>query len=108
LDLIRDLLRQPTFGLITDVDGTISRTAPTPQQAKVSPLCHHYLSILRPHLAVVAAISGRPAVEVKNMIGIDGMVYIGNYGLERWVDGRSELSEEPKITPGLSKLLLNN
>ena len=90
LDLIGEALKRTPFGLITDVDGTISPTAPTPQQAKVSPLCRQYLSTLCYQLAVVAAISGRPATEVRDMINIDGMVYIGNHGLERWVRGHSE------------------
>jgi len=94
LDLIGQALSQSPFGLITDVDGTISQTAPTPQQAKVSPLCRHYLSLLCNQLAVVAAISGRPAVEVKNMMEIDGMVYIGNHGLERLTEGHSEFRKE--------------
>ena len=97
LDLIAELLRQPPFGLIADVDGTISQTAPTSQQAIVSPLCRHYLSTLCRHLALVAAISGRPATEVKNMIGIIGMVYIGNHGLERWGEGHPELTEEANV-----------
>jgi len=74
LDLIQEALKRSPFGLITDVDGTISQTAPTPQQAKISPLCHYYLSNLCNHLALVATISGRPAIEIKNMIKIDGMV----------------------------------
>ena len=94
LDLIQEALNQSPFGLITDVDGTISQTAPTPQQAKISPLCHYYLSNLCNHLALVATISGRPAIEVKNMIKIDGMVYIGNHGLERWTKGHSELQKD--------------
>jgi len=94
LDLIQETLNRFPFGLINDVDGTISRTAPTPQQAKVSPLCHYYLSNLCNHLALVAAISGRPALEIKNMIKIDGMVYIGNHGLERWAKGHSEFQKD--------------
>ncbi len=96
LDLIKELLHQPPFGLITDVDGTISKTAPTPQEAKVSPLCYRYLSRLCRHLALVAAISGRPAVEIKNMIEIEGMVYIGNHGLERWTEGHSEFTKDAR------------
>ncbi len=92
--MIEEVLRQSPFGLITDVDGTISQTAPTPQQASVSPLCRHYLSLLCNHLALVAAISGRPAAEVKDMIKIDGMVYIGNHGLERWTEGHSEFPKD--------------
>ena len=93
LDSIAEVLRQSPFGLITDVDGTISPTAPTPQQARVSPLCHRYLTLLCQQIALVAAISGRPAARVKEMIDIGGMVYIGNHGLERWVDGHPELTE---------------
>ena len=93
LNLIGEVLKRSPFGLITDVDGVISQTAPTPQQAKVSPLCRHYLSILSNHLALVAAISGRPAAEVKDMINIDGMVYIGNHGLERWTKGHPEFAK---------------
>ncbi len=99
LDLIEGLLRQPPFGIITDVDGTISQIAPTPQQAQVSPLCRHYLSLLCHHLALVATISGRPAAQTKNMVGIDGIVYVGNHGLERWADEHSELTQEAKNYP---------
>ena len=103
LDLIKEALRRSPFGLITDVDGTISKTAPTSQQAKVSPLCRHYLSILCNHLALVAAISGRPAAEVKNMLKIDGMVYIGNHGLERWSEGHTELAKDAQDYSGVIK-----
>jgi trehalose 6-phosphate phosphatase len=106
LDLIEKLAKKSPFGLITDVDGTISQTAPTPQQAKVSPLCRHYLGLLCQHLALVAAISGRPAVEVKEMIGIDGMVYIGNHGLERWAEGHSEFTEEAKDYSNIIKAVI--
>ena len=94
LNLIVGALRRSPFGLITDFDGTISETAPTPQEAEVSPLCRQYLSALCNQLALVAAISGRPAIEVRDMVKIDGMVYIGNHGLERWSGGLSEFPRE--------------
>ena len=94
LNLIGGVLRRSPFGLITDFDGTISQTAPTPQEAEVSPLCRQYLSALCNQLALVAAISGRPAIEVRDMVKIDGMVYIGNHGLERWSGGLSEFPRE--------------
>ena len=94
LDLIKEALRRSPFGLITDIDGTISQTAPTPQQAEVSPLCRQYLSALCNYLALVAAISGRPTVQVRSMMNIDGMVYIGNHGLERWSEGHSEFTRD--------------
>jgi trehalose 6-phosphate phosphatase len=103
LDRIKQALRRSPFGLITDVDGTISPTAPTPAQAEVSPLCYKYLSILSEKLALVAAISGRPAVEARNMLRIDKMVYIGNHGLERWTEGHTELVAEAKEYPRVIK-----
>jgi len=103
LDLIEAILRRSPFGLITDVDGTISLTAPTTKQAKVSPLCHRYLSILCNQLTLVAAISGRPVIEVKDMVSIDGMVYIGNHGLERWTEGHSEFIKSAQDYPRVIK-----
>ncbi|MDD5082039.1 MAG: trehalose-phosphatase [Dehalococcoidales bacterium] len=81
------------FGLITDLDGTISPIAPTFQQARVSPLCRHYLTQLSKQLALVAVISGRPAAEARDMVGINDIVYYGNHGLECWRNGHSEFTE---------------
>ncbi len=113
LDSVKGLLERSPFGLITDVDGTISETAPTPPEAKVTPLCRHYLSELCRHLPLVAAISGRSVDQVRDMVGVDGMVYVGNHGLEVWADGKSELAEGVEDYPeviaavieGLSHLL---
>ena len=70
LDVIKEALKQSPFGLITDIDGTISQTAPTPQQAELSPLCRQHLYTLCSQLTLVAAISGRRASEAKNMVNI--------------------------------------
>ena len=106
LDVIKEALKRSPFGLITDIDGTISQTAPTPREARVSPLCHQYLSALCNQLALVAAISGRPAAEAKNMINIDGIVYIGNHGLERWSEGHSEFIRDAQSYSGVIKAAL--
>lgn len=91
LDQIGEALQPSPFGLITDVDGTISPTAPTPQAAVVSPLCRRYLSRLTRQLSLVAALSGRPVIQVRDMLNIEGMVYIGNHGMERWRQGNREI-----------------
>ncbi len=101
LDLIQEVLNRSPFGLITDVDGTISPTTPTPQQARISPVCRHYLAQLSNKLALVAAISGRSAPEVKRMINIDGMVYIGNHGLERWGGSRTDFHKAVRDYTGV-------
>ena len=103
LDLVQDAVIRSPFGLITDVDGTISKTVPLPQEAQVSPLCRRYLSILCNHLALVAVISGRPASQVRDMIKDDRVVYVGNHGLERLVDGRPFLAEGVRGYPDIIK-----
>ena len=87
LEAIRDALGLVPFGLITDIDGTISPIAASPQEARVSPACRQALAELVSRLALVAAISGRPASDARDMVGVDGMLYIGNHGLERWQGG---------------------
>jgi trehalose 6-phosphate phosphatase len=94
LSPIREALKRSPFGLITDVDGTISEIAPTPREARVSPPCRRYLRALLSQLALVAAISGRPVAQVRDMVGISGMVYIGNHGLERWTKNHTELPQK--------------
>jgi trehalose 6-phosphate phosphatase len=103
LDLIQEILGRSPLGLITDVDGTISEIAPTPREARVSPLCRRYLTVLCRQLALVAAVSGRLAAEVRDMIGIEGVIYIGNHGLERWAKNHTELSNNTPDYTGMIK-----
>ncbi|MFC1978368.1 trehalose-phosphatase [Chloroflexota bacterium] len=90
LDKVRQVIASRPFGLVTDVDGTISRIAPSPEEAIVSPLCRKYLSALVDRLDLVAVISGRPLTEVMGMVGVEGLVYVGNHGLEMWNRGAPE------------------
>ena len=94
LDLVREIMKMARAVLMADVDGTISRTAPTPQEAVVSQICHKHLSFLTGKLALVAAISGRPSSQIEEMVRVPDMVYIGNHGLERLAEGRHETSPE--------------
>ncbi|GAJ18617.1 unnamed protein product, partial [marine sediment metagenome] len=66
------------------MDGTISQIAPFPDEAVVSSLCRQYLYALVDKLELVAVISGRPLIEVMGMVGVEGLVYVGNHGLEMW------------------------
>jgi trehalose 6-phosphate phosphatase len=103
LEIIKQALEGPRFGLMTDVDGTVSPTAPTPAQAAVSPASRRYLARLTRRLALVAAVSGRAVADVRRLVGIEGMVYVGNHGLERWAGGRAELAEGTEDYPAIIK-----
>lgn len=78
----RDALRLRPRGLLSDIDGTLSPIAPTPDQARlyrgIRPLLRRCLDAFD----VVAAISGRPALDARRMVGIPQMTYIGNHGME--------------------------
>lgn len=92
LDVAARVLRRHPCALIVDVDGTISAIAATPDAATVDPRCREALRDLVGRLDLVAAVSGRAAVVVRQMVGLDGMRYVGNHGLERWQDGRTVLA----------------
>lgn len=70
-------------GFFSDVDGTLSAIAPTPEAAVPLPGVRELLEALRAHFAVVAAVSGRSARDTWRLVGVPGITYIGNHGLER-------------------------
>ena len=80
-------MRETPAGLFTDVDGTISPIAPTPEEATVSPAASATLEGLSRRLRLVAAVSGRASRQALGMVGQPGLVYIGNHGLEELVNG---------------------
>ncbi len=106
LDSVEKLLSLSPVGLFTDIDGTISETAPSPAEAGVSPLCRRYLSSLCEHLGLVVAVSGRPAKEARDMLGLERVVYIGNHGLDQWLNGEVRVSEEARAYSTVIEALL--
>lgn len=92
---IEAALAQRPRGLLTDIDGTLSPIAPTPDQARllrgVRPSLRRALDVFD----LVAAISGRPAVDARRMVGIPQMTYIGNHGMERL----TPFDRAPQISP---------
>ncbi len=68
--------------ILTDIDGTISEIANIPDEALVTPSMQKVLSQLKDKFKMVGVISGRSAMKAKAMVGVDGIVYIGNHGME--------------------------
>ncbi|HUF37945.1 MAG TPA: trehalose-phosphatase [Anaerolineales bacterium] len=88
---LRDKLR---LGLVTDMDGTISPLVAHPDLAAVTPRCRELLQALSDRIDLVAVVSGRSAADVRERVGLPGVVYIGNHGLERWEGGAAQVSPE--------------
>ena len=79
--------------LVSDIDGTLSPIAPSPEEAYVLPECRAALKALATRLDLVAVLSGRPAEQARLMVALDELLYVGNHGLELWDQVRGYRSE---------------
>ena len=71
------------LSLLLDYDGTLSPIAPHPDLATIPPETKKILERLANMSDVfIAIISGRSVNNVKEMVGIEGITYAGNHGLE--------------------------
>lgn len=109
VDQLSRILSERPAGLITDLDGTISRIAPAPELAEVEPVARGALRDLAERLDLVAVISGRSAADAQRLLQLDRVVYMGNHGLERRARGRTVVAPEarpylPLITQTLTAL----
>jgi len=87
------VIKAKRLGVITDVDGTISPIVDQPDAAQVTPRSRELLTRLEQHLALVAVVSGRAAADVRERVGIPSLVYVGNHGMERWVNDGVEVPQ---------------
>ena len=69
--------------LLSDYDGTLTPIVSRPEEAILAPEVRAKLQALvtRPALRI-GIISGRSLAETKSMVGIEGIYYAGNHGLE--------------------------
>ncbi|KAG7306371.1 hypothetical protein JYU34_008996 [Plutella xylostella] len=71
------------LALLLDYDGTLAPIAPHPDLATLPLETKHTLQRLSNMSDVyIAIVSGRNVENVKNMVGIEGITYAGNHGLE--------------------------
>jgi trehalose 6-phosphate phosphatase len=68
--------------LLFDVDGTLAPIAPRPELARVPVETRVELERLAGSYLLVACISGRAGAEAARLVGVNGIRYVGNHGLE--------------------------
>lgn len=85
--LLSSAVRQRPRGLFSDVDGTLSPIAPTPEAATLLPGVRELLDHAATTFDLVAAVSGRAARDAERMIGLPALTYVGNHGMERLEPG---------------------
>ena len=69
--------------LLSDYDGTLTPIVSRPEEAILPPAVRDKLDALaRKPAFIVGIISGRMLSEVKALVGVEGIYYAGNHGLE--------------------------
>jgi trehalose-6-phosphatase len=68
--------------IILDVDGTLAPIAPRPELAAVPGETRAELERLADRYLLVACISGRAGADARRLVGVEGIEFVGNHGLE--------------------------
>lgn len=89
LALARAALDAGPSGLLTDFDGTLSPIVEDPALARLVEGAEGALALLAERLAVVAVVTGRRALEARRLIGVPGLLVVGNHGAE-WLEPGEE------------------
>src|SRR5829696_895410 len=100
LEHCRATLSERPSGLLTDIDGTISLIAPTPEAASVGDEAKKALARLSARIDVVGVVTGRSAPDAEFMVGIPAMHYIGNHGLEARTNGATTINSDAAVVSG--------
>lgn len=86
-----------------DFDGTLAPIVDDPAAARAHPAAASVLARLAPLVHSIVIVTGRPAavaIEYGGFAPIDGLVVLGQYGLERWEGGRLTAPDPP---PGVAE-----
>ena len=87
-----------------DYDGTLAPVVERPSDAVAAPGAVEALRALAPRVRTLALVTGRPAdvvVELGRLADVPGLVVLGQYGAQRWTEGRTT---SPDPLPGVDVL----
>jgi trehalose 6-phosphate synthase/phosphatase len=94
------------LALLLDYDGTLAPIAPHPDLATLPQETKNVLQRLSNINDVyIAIISGRGVENVKNMVGIEGITYAGNHGLEILHPDGSKFVRKNAVTQLIMELI---
>lgn len=102
---IKELLNNKFILLLLDYDGTLTPIVATPSKAIIHKDTKELLKKLsRSSYCKTGIISGRKLEDIKNIVGLDGIIYAGNHGLE--IEG-PKIKFESQISPRLKSIICN-
>ncbi|HUZ15139.1 MAG TPA: trehalose-phosphatase [Gaiellaceae bacterium] len=82
-ELLQQLAAAPEeTGLFLDFDGVLAPIVARPEDAAAPPETRAELGRLVTRYALVAVVSGRAGEDVRERVGVDGVVCVGSHGLE--------------------------
>lgn len=101
LDLFSQILGPGPVGLFSDFDGTLTPLFDDPRNTVLSPTIRDALSELSKKVELVAVVSGREVGLLREMVGLKGVTYVGNHGLEVWKAGGEQPERRAQVSDGL-------
>jgi trehalose 6-phosphate phosphatase len=100
-ELLVPLAARPrATAVLVDFDGSISTIVDDPAEARVLPEARDALAGLVGVIGTVGVVSGRPVEFLALAIDLPGLTLVGQYGLERMVDGHAVV--DPRAEPHLA------
>jgi trehalose 6-phosphate phosphatase len=97
-ELLAPLRADPAAAaVLADVDGTIAPIVSRPEDAGVPEPTREVLASLARTYALVACVSGRPALDARRVVGLDEIAYSGNHGYELLLPGENEPRPDPSL-----------
>jgi len=91
-DVERRLRDAPGLFVAVDFDGTLAPIAEDPDEPTATPESRAALErLVDSRDAEVAVVSGRALHDLVDRVGVDGVTYVGNHGLERRREGDREV-----------------
>ncbi len=103
---VYDFLKQSkSCVFIFDFDGTLSPLAKTPEMAFIPEETKTCLTLLKKFFPV-AIVSGRDLEDVKQKVGIRGLIYAGSHGFDWEIEGkRSSIKIDPRTKKALKSAM---
>ena len=104
---LKAILALHPCGLLTDIDGTISPTAPTVAEAELLPNMREILAEASQKFEIVATISGRSVEDQRRLINLPNIWHIGHHGYE-WEEldpsGQKKTVLYPQVEPYIAEI----
>jgi trehalose 6-phosphate phosphatase len=101
--LLERLAAEPELaGLFLDFDGVLAPIVARPDDAAPPPETRAELERLAGRYRLVAVVSGRPSADVRERLGVEGVVIVGTHGLELHPEAETWRAVMHEIATGAS------